>query len=80
MPEDVFYITAGEMDPVDFRLVLGEILVVLLLPWLEQDHMSCGDFLWFTVEVEDGLAGGHIQKLIVQPPSWAPGGEPFLGA
>ena len=50
MPQYVFHITAGEMDSVDFRLVLGEVLIMLLLPGLEQNHVSGSDLLYLVAK------------------------------
>lgn len=78
MPQDVLYIAAGEVDPVDLRLVFAKVFVVLLLPGLEQNHVPCGDFLGLAVKIKVGFAGGYIQKLIVQPSSGTPCGQPFF--
>ena len=78
MPQDVLYIAAGEVDPVDLRLVFAKVFVVLLLPGLEQNHVSCSDFLGLSVKIKVGFAGGYIQKLIVQPSSGTPGGQSFF--
>ena len=40
MAQNVLYIAAGEVDPVDFRFIAGEIFVVLLLTGLKRTICS----------------------------------------
>ena len=60
MPQNIFHIAAGEMHPINLRLILGKVFVVLLLSGLEQNHVPGSNLPHLALEVKMGFPGGHI--------------------
>lgn len=76
-PEDVFYISSGEMDPIHFCFIFSIVFIFLQFLWPVQDNISCVDngFVLGFVKVKMNLPGCNIDDLIVQPALGAVGGE-----
>lgn len=74
--QDVLHIIAGEMDPVDLRLICTIIFIFLQLLRTKQDDVSGSDnsLILYRIEMKMTDTGGDIDDLIVQAAFWTVGG------
>lgn len=76
--KDVFHITPGEMQPEDFRFVLGIVFIMLFLSGLKQDHMPGRNIHYLFSEEEASFASGNVNKLEVKSAFGTPCREFFF--
>lgn len=81
MPENIFYIASGKVDPVYFRQIFSVIYIPLRFLRAVENHMSGsynGVLLAF-VKIKMGFSGRNIKDLEIQPSFRPVRGQPGTG-